>query len=146
MKLVPFLVALTLLGAVASGASAAPRSTATAANLCSVGKGIAASIAKSGSTIAPSAATSITALEKQLKGTFTRIKAAEKVVLANAPGSLKPHFVKVFAFDNMVYSKLSKANWNFIALAKSASSLQAGAARIRPDILAIEAYFNKCKK
>jgi hypothetical protein len=145
MKLVPLLVALTLLGVVASGASAAPRSTATATNLCTVGKGVAAAIGKSGSTIAPTAGTSIAALEKQLKGTFTRIKAAEKVVLASSPGSLKPHFVRVFAFDNMVYSELSKANWNLLAFAKNASSLEAGATKIRPDIATIEAYFSKCK-
>jgi hypothetical protein len=146
MKLVPFLVALTLLGAVASSASAAPRSTATAADLCSVGEGIASSLAKSGSTIAPTAGTSIATLEKQLKATFTRIKSAEKVVLANSPGSLKPHFERVFAFDNMVYSELSKANWNLLAFAKNATSLEAGAQKIHPDIVAIEAYFKKCKK
>lgn len=146
MKLVPFLLALTLLGAVASGASAAPRSTATAADLCGVGKGIASSLAHSATPITPTAGTSIASLEKSLKASFTHIKAAEKIVLANSPGSLKPHFVKVFAFDNMIYSELSKANWNILAFAKNAGALEAGAAKIKPDLLAIEAYFNKCKK
>ena len=146
MKLVPFLLALALLGAAASGAAAAPRSTAAADDLCSVAKGVSSAITHSGSTITPTAGTSITSLEKSLKATFTHIKAAESVVLANSPSSLKPHFVRVFAFDNMLYSELSKANWNFIALAKNAKSLEAGVAKIKPDILAIEAYFNKCKK
>lgn len=146
MKFVPFLLALTLLGAVASGAGAAPSSTVTAGDLCSVAKGVSSSITHSGATVAPTAGTSIASLEKELKSTYTHIKAAESVVLANSPSSLKPHFMKVFAFDNMIYAELSKANWNILAFAKNAKSLEAGAARIRPDLLAIEAYFNKCKK
>lgn len=146
MKFVPFLLALTLLGALASGAGAAPSSTATAGDLCSVAKGVASSITHSGATITPTAGTSIASLEKELKATYTHIKAAESLVLAQSPSSLKPHFVKVFAFDNMVYAELSKANWNILAFAKNAKSLEAGAAKVRPDLLAIEAYFNKCKK
>lgn len=145
MKLVPFLLALTLLGAVASGASAAPRSTATAESLCSVGKGIASSLARSGTAIAPAGATSITTLENEMKATFTRIKHAEPVVLANSPSSLKPHFVKVFAFENQIYSALSKAHWNILALEKNAVALEAGATKIKPDLHAIEAYFKKCQ-
>lgn len=143
MKLIPFLVALTLLGAVASSASAAPRSTT---DLCTVAKGVASAITRSGATLAPTAGTSLASLSKELKTTFSHIKAAESVVLANAPSSLEPHFVKVFAFDNLVYSKLSKANWNLLALAKDAKSLSAGAAKVAPDIRAINAYFDKCKK
>lgn len=144
MKLVPFLLALTLLGAVASSASAAPRSTATAADLCGIAKSVRSSITKS-TSLTPTAGTSITSLEAELKASFTHIKAAEKIVLAESPGSLKPHFVRVFAFDNMIYAKLSAANWNFLVFAKNAKSLEAGAAKIRPDIAAIQAYFNKCK-
>jgi hypothetical protein len=146
MKLVPFLLALALAGGVASGAGAAPRSTAAAADLCSVAKGVASSIAHSGATVAPSAGASIASLEQELKATYTHIKAAESIVLAKSPSSLKPHFVKVFAFDNMVYAELSKANWNILAFAKNAKSLEAGAAKIKPDLLAIEAYFKACKK
>ena len=145
MKLVPFLLALTLLGAAASGASAAPRSTATGADLCSLAKSVGSSIDNS-THFTPTAGASITALEASLKASFTHIKSSESLVLAESPGSLKPHFERVFAFDNMVYSELSKANWNFIAFAKNASSLEAGAAKVRPDIVAIQAYFNKCKK
>lgn len=145
MKVVPFLLAMTLLGAVASSAAAAPTSAGTAVSLCSVGKGIASSLAHSGTVVMPSATTSIASLEKQMKTAFTRIKAAESVVLANAPASLKPHFVKVFAFDNKVYAELSKAHWNILALAKNAQSFEAEVAKIKPDLLAIEAYFKKCK-
>ena len=146
MKFVPFLLVLTLMGAVASSAGAAPRSTVTAGDLCSVAKGVASSITHSGATIAPTGGASIASFEKELKATYTHIKAAESIVLAQSPSSLKPHFVKVFAFDNMVYAELSKANWNVLAFAKNAKSLEAGAQKIRPDLLAIEAYFNKCKK
>lgn len=144
MKAVPVLLALTLLGATATSAGATPASSATAGSLCSVGKSIASSLAHS-AAIAPTAGTSIASLQKQLKATFTHIKSAETVVLANAPASLKPHFVKVFAFDNKVYAELSKAHWNILALAKNAGSFEAEAAKIKPDLLAIEAYFKKCK-
>ncbi|MGH9299086.1 MAG: hypothetical protein ACRDZT_04165 [Acidimicrobiales bacterium] len=146
MKLVPFLLALTLLGVVASGASAAPRSIASADDLCSVAKGVSSSLVHSGATVTPTAGTSITSLENELKTTYTHIKAAESVVLANSPGSLKPDFVKVFAFDNMVYAELSKAHWNILAFAKNAKSMEAGEAKIKPDLLAIKEYFAKCKK
>lgn len=145
MKLVPFLLALTLLGAVASSAGAATSSTATAKDLCSEAKSVGASITNS-THFTPTAGSSLTSLEASLKASFTHIKAAESIVLAESPGSLKPHFERVFAFDNMVYSELSKANWNFVAFAKNASSLEAGAAKVKPDIAAIQAYFNKCKK
>ena len=145
MKFVPFLLALTLLGAVASGASAAPKSTVTAADLCSVAKGVATSISHSGA-LTPTAGTSIALLQKELKATYTHIKESESLILAQSPSSLKPHFVKVFAFDNMVYAELSKANWNLLAFAKNAKSLEAGVLKVKPDLLAIEAYFNKCKK
>lgn len=146
MKFVPLLVALTLLGAVASGASAASRSTATADDLCSLARGVSSSLLHSGATVTPSAGASITSLEAELKATYTHIKSAEGLILANSPGSLKPHFVKVFAFDNMIYAELSKANWNILAFAKNAKSLEAGATKIKPDLLAIKAYFDKCKK
>jgi hypothetical protein len=146
MKLVSFLLSLTLLGAAASAASAAPRSTATTGSLCSVAKGVASSITHSGSPLAPTAGTSIASLEKELKTAYTHIKSEESVVLANSPSSLKPDFVRVFAFDNIVYAKLAKARWNFLVFAKNAKSLAAGEAKLRPDFLAIEAYFNKCKK
>jgi hypothetical protein len=51
----------------------------------------------------------------------------------------------VFAFDNVVYAKLAKVNWNFLVFAKNAKSLESGKAKLKPDFLAIEAYFNKCK-
>ena len=146
MKFLPFLLALTLLGVVASGASAAPRSTASADNLCNVGKSVAGELAKSGSAITPSAGTSLAALQKQMKAEFSSIKAKESVVLANSPASLKPHFVRAFAFVNLVYAKLSAANWNILALEKDATSLAARAQKIRPDVAAIDAYFAKCKK
>jgi len=146
MKLVPFLLALTLLGALASGASATPKSTAIADNLCGVAKGVSSSLLRSGATITPTAGTSFTSLGAELKATYTHIRAAESVVLANSPSSLKSDFVKVFAFDNTVYSELSKAHWNIIAFAKNAKSLQAGVAKIKPDLLAIKAYFSRCKK
>lgn len=144
MKLVPFVLAMTLLGAVASGASAAPRSTATASDLCGVGKGIAASLAHS--NLSPAGATSPEAFGKQLKTTFTRLKSAESIILANSPGSLKPHFVKVFAYYNLVIAKLSKANWNVLALAKDGPTLEAGQRKIEPDLRVLNAYFHKCKK
>lgn len=144
MKLVPFLLALALLGAVASNAGAAPRSTATADNLCTVGKGIASSFAHS--SLSPTAGTSLAAMAKGLKTEFTRLKNAESIVLHNSPSSLKPHFVRAFAFYNLVYAKLSKANWNLAALVQSAPSLNAGEKKIAPDLRAINAYFNKCKK
>jgi hypothetical protein len=146
MKLVSFLLALALSGGVAASAGAQPRFVATAGDLCSVAKGVASSLVSSGATITPKAGTSLTSLGRELQATYTHIKAAESVVLANSPGSLKPDFEKVFAFDNMVYSELSKAHWNVLVFAKSASSLEAGVTRIRPALLAIKAYFNKCKK
>lgn len=146
MKLVPFLLALTLLGAAASGAAAAPRSDATTTDLCSVAKGVALSITHAGASLAPTAGSSLAAMSRQLKATFTRVKEAEPIVLNSSPGSLKPHFVKVFAFYNLIYEKLSKANWNLLALEKSAQSLQVAEAKIEPDLRAIKAYFDRCKK
>ena len=45
----------------------------------------------------------------------------------------------------MISSQLSKANWNLLAFTKNAKSLEAGAITITPDLLAIKAYFAKCK-
>lgn len=146
MKLVPFLLAVALFATFASGAGASPASPAKAGDLCSIAKGVASSITHSGSVITPTAGASLATLGKQLKATFTHIKAAEAVVLANSPSSLKGHFQKVFAFDNMIYAQLSKANWNILAFAKNAKSLEAGAQKIKPDLAAIEAYFAKCRK
>jgi len=145
MKVVPFLLALTLLGTVVSGASAASRSPAAATDLCGVAKSVRSSITSS-DHFTPTAGTSITALDAELKTAYTHLKAEESIVLAESPGSLKPHFERVFAFDNMIYSELSKANWNILVFAKNSKSLEAGAAKVKPDLAAIEAYFNKCKK
>lgn len=141
-------VLLSLLVAVvamsqAAGAGATPSKSA---DLCSIAKSVRSSITKSGATITPSATTSIASLQAALKNTYTHIKAAESVVLANSPGSLKPHFEKVFAFDNQIYAEMSAAHWNLLAFAKNAKSLEAGAAKIKPDLLAIQAYFAKCSK
>jgi hypothetical protein len=148
MRFVPFLLALALLGATAAGAGAAPTSPSKGASLCTVGKGVAAAIAKSGGAFTPSTTASPKALGLQMKATFTQIKAAEKVVLAAASGSIKGHLQKVFAFENVVFAKLKAANWNFLALAQNPVSVQALAAqaqKIQPDLRAIDKYFAKCK-
>lgn len=145
MRFVPFLLAVALSGTLATGAGAAPASTSGVADLCSVAKGVAASITASGVTPTPTTGASITSLEKQLKVTYTKIKDAEPIVLANAPSSLKGDLQKVFAFDNTVFADLSKAHWNILAFAKNARSLEAGVLKIKPDLLAIKAYFAKCK-
>lgn len=144
MRLVPFLVAVVVLTATAGGAGATPASPARARNLCSVGKSIAGALQKSGA-ITPSAGASIQALQAQMKASFTRIKAAEKIELANASGSIKGHPQKVFAFDDMIYAKLKAANWNILVFAKNAQSLEAQVLKLKPDLAAIEAYFAKCK-
>ena len=144
MKVVPFLLALALLGATAAGAGAAPASPSKGTDLCGVGKSIAVAIAKSGS-ITPSANANPQTIGQQLKASFTRIKQAESVVLAAASGSIKGHLQKVFAFDNMIYAKLQAANWNILAFAKNAATLEAGAQKLKPDLAAIKAYFAKCK-
>ena len=99
MRLVPFVLALVVLAVTATSAGATPASPATAQNLCGVGKSIASSLQSSGA-ITPTAGTSVQALSAQLKASFTKIEAAEKIVLANASGSIKGHLEKVFAFDN----------------------------------------------
>jgi hypothetical protein len=144
-KVLPFVLALVVLGATAAGAGASPASSSRATDLCTLAKSVRSSITKSGATVTPGAGTSIQALEAQLKSTYTHIKAAESLVLANSPASLKPHFVRVFAFDNKIYAMLSKANWNFLVFAKNAQSLSAQAAALKPDLAAIQAYFAKCK-
>lgn len=142
MKILLSLLVVAAAMSQAAGAGAAP---SRSADLCSVAKSVRSSITKSGASITPSSTTSITSLEASLKSTYTHIKAAESVALANSPGSLKPHFERVFAFDNQVYAELSAAHWNILAFAKNAKSLEAGALKIKPDLLAIEAYFAKCK-
>ena len=144
MRLVPFLVALVVLAATATSAGATPASPARAGNLCGVGKGISSSLQNTGA-ISPTAGTSIKALGAQLKASFTKIKAVEKVVLANASGAIKGHLQKVFAFDDMIYAKLKAANWNILVFAKKAQSFALRAQKLRPDLLAISAYFAKCK-
>ena len=84
-------------------------------------------------------------LGAQLKASFTKIKAAEKIVLANASGPIKGHFEKVFAFDNLIYAKLKAANWNILVFAKNAQSFALQAQKLKPDLTAIQAYFAKCK-
>jgi hypothetical protein len=143
-KVIPFVLALVVLGVTAAGAGASPATSSQATDLCSYAKSAGASIAKSGS-FTPSAGTSMASLSAQLKATFSKIKTAESIVLANSPGSLKPHFVRVFAFDNKVYDMLSKANWNILVFAKNAQSLEAQAKALQPDLAAIKAYFAKCK-
>jgi hypothetical protein len=145
MKLLPIVAALVVFAAWTGSAVASPASSARAGDLCTLAKSVRSQITHSGATVTPTAGTSIASLEAQLKNTYTHIKASESLVLANAPSSLKPHFVKVFAFDNSIYAMLAKANWNFIAFAKNAKSLEAQAAKVRPDLNAIEAYFAKCK-
>jgi len=144
MRFVPFVLALVLLGATAAGAGAASSSPSRAGDLCGLGKGVAAAMAKSGS-FTPSTSTSPQAIGQQLKASYTRIKSAEKVVLAAASGSIKGHLQKVFAFDNLIYAKLQAANWNILVFAKNAQSFAAQAAKLKPDLLAIQAYFGKCK-
>ncbi len=144
MRLVPFLVAFVVLAATAGGAGATPAAPATAQSLCGVGKSIASSL-QSSAAVTPTAGTSLQALGAQLKVSFTRIKGAEKIVLANASGSIKGHLEKVFAFDNMIYAKLAAANWNILVFAKNAQSFTAQAQKLKPDLAAIKAYFAKCK-
>jgi len=144
MKLAPFVLALVVLAATATSAGAAPASPARAGNLCGVGKNISSALQSSGA-ITPTAGTSVQAMSAQLKASFTKIKAAENVVLANASGSIKGHLEKVFAFDNMIYAKLKAANWNILVFAKNAQSFALQAQKLKPDLLAIQAYFAKCK-
>lgn len=144
MRLVPFVLALVVLAVTATSAGAAPASPARAGNLCGVGKSIASSLQSSGA-ISPSAGTSVQALGAQMKATFSKIEAAEKIVLANASGSIKGHLENVFAFDNTIYTKLKAANWNILVFAKNAQSFAAQAQKLKPDLAAIQAYFAKCK-
>ncbi len=144
MRLVPFLVAFVVLAATATSAGAAPASPASAGNLCGVGKNISSTLQNTGA-ITPTAGTSLKQLGAQLKASFSKIKAAEKVVLANASGAIKGHLQKVFAFDDMIYAKLKAANWNILVFAKNAQSFALQAQKLKPDLLAISAYFAKCK-
>lgn len=139
------LLSLLVLAAVMSQAAGAGAAPSRSADLCTIAKSVRSSITKSGGSVMPSSTTSMASLEASLKATYTHIKAAESIVLANSPASLKPHFQRVFAFDNQIYAELSAAHWNILAFAKNAKSLGAGALKIKPDLRAIEAYFAKCK-
>jgi len=146
MRFVPFVLALALLGgATAAGAGASPASPAKAGSLCSVGKSVALTLQKTSKGFTPTAGSSPQAYGQQLKVYFTRIKSAESVVLSAASGSIKGHLQKVFAFYNTIIAKFQAANWNILAFAKSAASLEAGEQKIKPDVTAINAYFKKCK-
>lgn len=145
MRVVSFLAVLGVTAALAAGAGAAP---SRSGSLCSVGKAVATAIVASGKSAAPTTSagsTSIASVQAAMKANFTRIHAAENTLLAASSGSIKGHLQKIFAFDNRVYSDLQKAHWSILALAKDAQALEAQAAKVKPDLLAVQKYFSKCK-
>jgi hypothetical protein len=145
MRFVPLVIALAVLGTFAAGAGATTASPAGANSLCSYGKSVAKALIQSGQLITPKAGESLATLESQLKTNMLRIQAAEHGLIAASSGSIRTDLVKVFAFDNFVIAKLKAANWNFAALASQAAALEAKAQAVKPQLLALKAYFNKCK-
>jgi hypothetical protein len=137
------LSALVLLAGIASASALATGARGAAgASFCGTSAGVYKDVVNAtGASFRPTSAASITSLMTSLKTELLKVKSEEPVLLANAPAKLKPDFQAVFAFENTIINELKKDNFNILALAAHASSLEAQATKLKPDLNAIEAYF-----
>jgi hypothetical protein len=135
--------ALVLLAGIASASAfGAGARSAAGASFCGASAGVYKDVVNAtGASFRPTSAASITALMTSLKTELLKVKSEEPTLLANAPAKLKPDFQAVFAFENVIIGDLQKANFNVLALAADAKTLETGANKIKPDLNAIEAYY-----
>lgn len=139
LVLVAMLIGVAL---AASGASAAVGSTSRAtANFCGLASGVSSTL-NPASEITPTAATtSLATLESRMKTAFEKVESEEPMIISAAPSQIQGDIKAVFAVDNVLIGDLKKANWNFMALAADAKTLEASVAKIKAPVAAIEAYF-----
>lgn len=82
-----------------------------------------------------------------LKANYEKFKAVEKSILGQAPTAIKADLQKIFAFDDILFAALNKANWNFAKLPPATLQMLAtkGPA-LEPASKRVAAYFAKvCK-
>jgi hypothetical protein len=135
--------ALALLAVLTPGVNAAPGDSPSrrgAAGFCSASKGVAASIVQ---------AASISTIAGTPQGTpsyYERIAAAEPALDSAASGKLAKDLRKVFPVINVLIDDLKQAHWNPAGLAPYEAQLLTDAAKIKPELSALRAYYrNTCK-
>jgi hypothetical protein len=128
-------------GIAAGTATAAPASSAHAASLCSVAKGVAADIAAAtsfspGSSVTPA----------KLKIVYTKVAAAEPSMLGAASGKQKADLQAVFSLINTIKADFEKANWQPGAIVRFVPALVPRVQRLKPQITRVRTYFRAtCK-
>jgi hypothetical protein len=141
------LVVVAWVAATAGGAGAAVgmAPSPTAAHFCGVAEGVRSTI-NPATDITPSAATtSLASLESRLKTAFTKIESEEPGIIGAAPSDIQADMKDVFTVDNVLFSDLQKAHWNFMALAADQKTLETDEAKIAAPLAAIKSYFtNEC--
>ena len=137
-----FVVMASAAAATASSDVRASAAAGAGSPFCGLSSKFASTALSPTSSLVPNtAATSISTLESRMKIEFETFKSEEPALLASAPSQIKADLVKVFAVDDKLVGVLEKANFNFMALAPYAKSLEAEAATIKPDIAALSGYF-----
>lgn len=128
----------------ASGAAAAATPSPAVVHFCGVAANVRSEI-NPATDITPSAVTtSLATLESKLKTAFTKIESEEPSIINAAPSSIQADIKDVFAVDNVLFSDLVKAHWNFMALAADQKTLEADEAKIARPLAAIKTFFNQC--
>jgi len=124
----------------ASTAGAAPTRSASAANLCSVAKGVGHSLVKTPST------TSFTTELATTKKNAAKILAAKGALVSAAPGSIKKNIKTVIAWFGLVQTDLNKVHWNIAALESKPALVQrliAAGNKAEPSFNRLKVYFHK---
>jgi hypothetical protein len=135
--------ALSLLVVLTPGGNATPASSSSrprAASLCSASKGLAANIVQSASI------STIAGTPQGSPSYYEKIAAAEPSLDSAARGKLAEDLKKVFPVINVLINDLKQAHWDPAGLAPYEAQLLTDAARIKPQLSALERYYTKtCK-
>jgi hypothetical protein len=143
----PSALAVTAVACLAAtaGAGAVVAPSPGAAHFCGVAEGVRSTINPATDITPAAVTTSLATLESRLKTAFSKIESEEPSIIGAAPASIQTDIKNVFAVDNVLFSDLQKAHWNFMALAADEKTLEADEAKIAAPLAAIKSYFtNEC--
>jgi hypothetical protein len=131
--------ALSLLVVATPGLNAAPASSSRprAASLCSASKGLAANILQSASI------STIAETPQGVPSYYGKIATAEPSLDAAAKGKLADDLKKVFPVINVLINDLTQAHWDPAGLPPYEAQLLTDAAKIKPQLSALETYYRK---
>jgi hypothetical protein len=135
--------AFSLLVVLTPGGNAAPASSSSrprAASLCSASKGLAANIVQSASI------STIAGTPQGAPSYYEKIATAEPALDSAARGKLAHDLRKIFPVINLLINDLKRAHWDPAGLAPYEAQLLTDAAKIKPQLKALETYYRKtCK-